>query len=186
MMFLILLLLTSLTKCNFDIRPVPWITEQAIIFLESLIGKKSDLRVLEFGCGASTCWLSRRTRNLVSVEHSPEWYEFIKSKIEKDDSCYKVNLIRKDQPYYDVCDDFPDEYFDLIIVDGRNRKGCIVKSIKKLKRGGVLMLDNSERDYYRAAINLMHDWNSVVTVQKRPDSCNFTYPNWSTSWWVKP
>jgi hypothetical protein len=37
----------------------------------------------------------------------------------------------------------PDGHFDLVVVDGQARKACIAHAIKKIRRGGYLLLDNS-------------------------------------------
>lgn len=40
---------------------------------------------------------------------------------------------------------FPNEYFDLILIDGRVRMNCLKNATPKLKVGGVLIFDNSDR-----------------------------------------
>lgn len=50
--------------------------------------------------------------------------------------------------YVKSIDEYPDGYFDLILVDGRARPSCILHSIPKLKSGGLLVVDNAERSYY--------------------------------------
>ena len=45
-------------------------------------------------------------------------------------------------------DQYPDEYFHIVVVDGRARPSCISHALKKVKKGGYLIVDNSERDYY--------------------------------------
>lgn len=168
------------------LRPIPWVTHDAVLFLQEYMRENPDAKVLEFGSGASTLWFASKTPNLVSVEHSLPWYNKIKRLLKNSTKYHPVNYILHKRPYYCVCDQFPDESFDLILVDGRNRKGCIKHSIRILKEGGVLMVDNAERHYYRAALKLLKDWQGVKTVQTRPDSCGFTYNNWQTRWYIKP
>lgn len=50
--------------------------------------------------------------------------------------------------YATAIDKFPNAYFDIVLVDGRSRPSCLLHSIKKVKKGGLLILDNAERDYY--------------------------------------
>ncbi|MBN8710079.1 MAG: hypothetical protein J0I10_11890, partial [Verrucomicrobia bacterium] len=38
--------------------------------------------------------------------------------------------------------------FDAVLVDGRARPSCIMHSLDKVKPGGLLVVDNAERDYY--------------------------------------
>lgn len=172
---------------SFSIRPVPWITEEAIQFLELFLERVPNARVLEFGCGASTLWLAQRTAHLVSIEHNGEWYAIIEEHLKNTALYNPVNLILYPQPYAQLCQQFPDEYFDLVLVDGRNRKACIMESIRTLKKGGVLMLDNAERSWYHPVIETyLKTWFFTKTTQTKPDSCGFWYPNWQTNWWTKP
>lgn len=50
--------------------------------------------------------------------------------------------------YVKVIDGFRDNYFDIVLIDGRSRPSCISHSLKKVKKGGLLILDNAERKYY--------------------------------------
>ncbi|MDJ0651882.1 MAG: class I SAM-dependent methyltransferase [Simkaniaceae bacterium] len=165
------------------IRPVPWITEGAISFLEVFLEKHPSAKILEFGSGASTIWFAKKHVRLYSVEHHMKWYEKINNLLKNYNS---VNYFLHSLPYYEFCDKFPDEFFDLILIDGRNRKGCIQFSLPKLKKGGVLMLDNAERSYYFSVFERMSGWLRFDALQEQPDSCGFHYPGWLTSWWVKP
>ena len=47
---------------------------------------------------------------------------------------------------------YPDKHFDLVLVDGRARVACLEEATKKIKQGGYLMLDNSERKEYQTAM----------------------------------
>ena len=169
-----------------DIRPVPWLTEGAISFLEDFLTKNPSAKVLEFGSGASTIWFAKKKVKLFSVEHNLKWYNKINNILQNDPSCAPIQYFFRPRPYYTICETFPDEFFDLILVDGRNRKGCIYFSLPKLKKGGVLMLDNAERPYYFSVYNYMAEWKKFNAFQKKPDQCNFYYSKWLTSWWIKP
>lgn len=171
---------------DIKLRPVPWVTHEAVLFLEKFMEEHPDARVLEFGSGASTVWFAKRTKNLTSVEHSPEWHSKMTNILATTVECSPVNLMLLERPYFTICDTFFDNHFDLILVDGRNRSGCMRDSMRILKPGGVLMLDNAERPYYQKAIRLLQGWKGVSTNQPGPDSCGFTYPNWQTNWYFKP
>jgi len=45
--------------------------------------------------------------------------------------------------YVKTIDAHPDETFDLILVDGRARADCSKRALCKIRKGGYLMLDNS-------------------------------------------
>ena len=80
------------------------------------------------------------------------------------------------QDYVNVLDEFPDEHFDFIAVDGRARKSCLLKSLSKLKKGGFLLLDNSERKRYQSAIDQVNGWPKIYTTTGLTD----------TTIWMKP
>jgi predicted O-methyltransferase YrrM len=50
--------------------------------------------------------------------------------------------------YVTSIDTYPDNYFDIVLVDGRSRASCLYHSKNKVKKGGLLILDNAERHYY--------------------------------------
>jgi len=50
--------------------------------------------------------------------------------------------------YVCAVDTFPEGSFDLIVVDGRSRPACIKHAVTKVKPGGHLILDNTERPDY--------------------------------------
>lgn len=166
-------------------RTEPWLTEEAIEFLDNYLEDTPDAIILEFGSGASTLWFAERTQNLHSIEDSLSYFNKIEESLRTGDY-YQVDYRFSPRPYYNVCNDFPDEFFDLILVDGRNRKGCIAHAIPKLKPGGILMLDNAERIYYHSVFPLMKNWEHISTTQTKPDKFGFVYPGWRTDWWVKP
>ena len=48
---------------------VPWWTWDAIVEVEDFLAARPSARAFEWGSGASTCWLARRSASVVSVEH---------------------------------------------------------------------------------------------------------------------
>jgi len=191
--YLLFLVLINIFLCKNDVlsaaqklRPVPWLTEESIIFLEEFFQKNCNPKILEFGSGASTYWFAKRTSNLVSVEHDKRWFKNVKLTLESDSEVFSVDYNLVPRSYHWFCDNFPDDYFDLILVDGRNRKACLINAVRILKPGGVLMLDNAERDYYHPVFSILKDWETTITVQTKPDSCGFCYKGWTTQWWIKP
>lgn len=120
-----LFFLKNTTYTDVSLRPIPWVTHKAYLFLDEFIKNNINSYVLEFGCGSSTLWFAQRTKNLVSVEHSVKWFNSINKVLKTSKKYFKVNLILHSQPYFVICNNFPENYFDLILVDGRNRKGCI-------------------------------------------------------------
>jgi hypothetical protein len=155
----------------------PWISFSAIKFLKEIIRK--DMRVFEYGSGGSTLFWISRVQELVSVEHDNIWYSNMKKQLDDyaiqnskyilaepaDDPGFSEkrfenpdDYISSDPGYKDKnfeqyvksIDSYPDNYFDVVVVDGRARPSCIKHGIPKLKKNGLLIIDNSERKYYFA------------------------------------
>ncbi|NEO52709.1 MAG: hypothetical protein F6K54_06225 [Okeania sp. SIO3B5] len=159
-----------------SIRDTPMLTPEATNFLENFLKQKPDANVLEFGSGGSTIWMSKLTKKLISIEHDTKWYKKVKDNLQQDATCNPVDLRLLSKPYHTVCDKFPQEFFDLIIVDGRDRMKCLEASIKVLKKGGILMVDDAQREKYKPAYDLLKDWLITKTMSKPRD----------TYWWQKP
>jgi precorrin-6B methylase 2 len=151
----------------------PWITYRAIRYLDKVITK--DSRIFEYGSGGSSLYFALRAKSIVSIEHNKDWYKKITQTLKE----YKVNncqiklvegLLTKDihnpylsltqsnfefEKYVNSIGDYSDGHFDLVIVDGRSRVQCVKKSYKKVRSGGMILLDNSERkDYLEAHVFL--------------------------------
>ncbi len=65
--------------------------------------------------------------------------------------------------YAQAIDEYPNNHFDLVLVDGRARPSCIKHAIPKIKEGGFLILDNAppDRPRYNIAVRLMKHWDYV-------------------------
>jgi len=159
----------------------PWMSFAAIRHLNKIV--RQDMSVFEYGSGGSTMFWLSRVQELVSVEHDLSWYRKMKKKLEEQ-SVSNIRYIlaepvsdsrfaekRFENPadyisgdpeyagknfeaYAKSIDGFPDQYFDIIIVDGRARPSCIQHGIPKLKKNGWLIIDNTERRYYMAPFPL--------------------------------
>jgi predicted O-methyltransferase YrrM len=169
-------------------RKIPWLTEAAIAFMESYL--KSNMQVLEFGAGGSTIWMSRRC-HVTTIEHDAAWIEELTPNV----PAYNWRHVVEPCPHYDLCEQWPDEVFDLVLVDGRDcqrgedydRVVCAERSVRLVRPGGILMLDNAERQgYERVGDGVCKDWNVTTSIQRQPDTEGFVYDDWTTAWWRKP
>lgn len=153
----------------------PWLVFSSIDFLDKWL--KADMKVFEYGSGGSTLYFAKRVKEVISVEHDKEWYAITKAAIEEgkltnieyslfepeyDDEFESKDILATENclskriefkkknfiKYVKSIDHFPRDYFDLVIVDGRARHSCIAYSISKIKKGGILLLDNAERNIY--------------------------------------
>jgi predicted O-methyltransferase YrrM len=145
----------------------PWFVPWSIDFLNERL--EPHFRAFEWGSGWSTIWLAARCDSVVSVENLTGWVDEAHKRIELY-GLKNVEMIHIDKDsggrwadYAAKILDYPDEHFHVISVDGRNRVKCIEYAIPKLaKGGGLLILDDSQRDHYLPGIALMKDWTQAV------------------------
>lgn len=64
-----------------------------------------------------------------------------------DDTAFQGYSFRN---YVSQVDASPNDYFDVVLIDGRARPACIRHSVPKIKVKGLLILDNADRAYYTA------------------------------------
>jgi hypothetical protein len=153
----------------------PWITFRSRAFLAKIINRRSC--IFEYGSGGSSLYFAKRVGQITSVEHDPLWFAKLKHVIEEKGIVNWQGYLVEPEPlpnhqlldpsdpyayasaddrfanlsfkhYVTTIDDFPTSSLDFISVDGRARPSCILHAMPRLKKGGYLMLDNSDRDYY--------------------------------------
>jgi len=135
----------------------PFFVPESVTYLEGLV--TSNWKVFEWGAGASTIWCNKKFVGATSIEHDPQWFERVSRRLEQEGSgVVDLRLIPLGDEYVQAIRDFPDSYFDLVLVDGRIRVRCMVEAIPKVKWGGVLVLDNSERARYASGIAALEGW----------------------------
>jgi precorrin-6B methylase 2 len=157
----------SLAMARLD---VPWWTYRAIEAVNLwLVAREQPARVFEYGSGASTIWLARRSAEVFSVEHHKEFADSMRSALaaHANVSLQVVEPVRSAAPavasakeghagldfaaYVAAIDAVPGQ-FDLVVVDGRAREACLAAAVPRLAAGGVVVFDNSGRRRYRPAI----------------------------------
>lgn len=185
---------------------VPWITFEARDFLKRIL--KPEWSVFEYGSGGSTIFLSKRARQVVSVEHDAGWFSRVAEALRQhritncqlllvppevsetdgeEDPANPANY-RSGWREYEGCrffryaasiDSMPDHSLDLVIVDGRARPSCIHHAYPKVKVGGWLLLDDSERQHYQRVKEILAGWEPQVFFGPAPYSQYF----WETTIW---
>lgn len=125
---------------------VPMISYRARRVIESLLNQ--DARMVEFGSGNSTPWFAVRVGFVLSIEDLPEWFEHVQHILEEGKIDNVRHELRTEEAYADLSD-IEDGSLDFTLVDGTNREGCIRAVVPKLKTGGWLYLDNSDKDMSR-------------------------------------
>lgn len=174
---------SSVQKDYFLLCRQPWITFDAVDFLDTI--NLQNKRIFEYGSGGSTLYWLDKGASVVSIEHDSVWFNKTKSLISpshrldyrlvlpepepeevysKKDPANPDDYISSDEQKFSyksyVCqiDEFDNGFFDVVLIDGRARPSCIKHSVAKVKSGGVLILDNSDREYYTERTDyLLHD-----------------------------
>ncbi|WP_238550124.1 class I SAM-dependent methyltransferase [Desulfocurvibacter africanus] len=159
----------------------PWFAQDSVKWLQDFL--KPYMYGFEWGSGHSTIFFAQRSAKLVSVEHKRKWFQKVSSKLAERDLCNVTYLFRpsgtesrssqlrptmleelnfKPKPeftaYCDTILDYPSESFDFVSVDGRARIECAINALGRLKPGGVLILDNSERSKYKPLFVVLAAW----------------------------
>jgi predicted O-methyltransferase YrrM len=175
------------------VRTTPWLTEYSIEYIMNFIkNQKKRINILEFGCGGSTIFFSNIDTNLISIEHDEEWFTEINKHVNKDNCLIilkKSKVIEGtdylENSYFNVVNELEIKSFDFILIDGRDRVECFKKSEPLLVDGGIIVLDNSERDEYKEIFELYKNKEQYSFVQKLPDKYGFIYENWTTTIFLK-
>jgi hypothetical protein len=202
---------------------IPWVTYEAAIWLYQHIDELKS--VFEWGSGASTFFWLKHAKSIVSVEHQAEFFGQITEALDNVESGHLDYTLRRPHPekglsedgndpssFYSVAvkkhfkrygmeiDQFDDESFDIVFVDGRARASCLIRALPKVKSGRYLMLDNSNQEKYAKAQAVIPDsWERLVLkgwgrkdpsrpCWKKGDVMNSTggCGMWATTVWRKP
>lgn len=132
---------------------LPWwnvaATRDVARFLEATPGA----RVFEYGAGASTAWLARRSKEVVSVEHHAEFARIFRDFLKGLPNATLLERTLADDPsaYVGAIAEIGGQ-FDLIVIDGRQRIACLEAAVPYLKPHGIVLFDDSGRHRYRKGI----------------------------------
>lgn len=135
--------------------PWPWYTYPAIEFLRQY--DFSNCEIFEFGSGNSSRFWSKHALTITSVEIDPNWY----AKGVQDLSSNQKLYLREKMEGYLSAIHFGENFYDVIVIDGLFRYNCVFEALKRLKSGGIIVLDNS--DWFPNSAKLLRD-NGFVQV----------------------
>lgn len=155
----------------------PWIVPAAIGYLRWRI--RSDWSVLELGAGRSTPWFARRSRHVLSLEDNEFWAEKTRARLRE---LGKGNVELRQlsvEEFVTEVDSLPDAAFDLVVVDFLEsltvtRIDVLRPSMGKVRPGGLLLLDDSDRPGYAEAFELLGGWRFRKFVGVKdgwPEAC---------------
>lgn len=184
----------------------PWLNESAVRLLESWL-RPTDSGI-EWGSGRSTLWLAERVEKLLSIENDQSWYEQVTMKLSKAGLSHKVDYRyvpctdeyseQDGHDFVTVGEQWQDSMADFVLVDGFMRMCCTRIAMRKLRPGGLLVLDNANvflpnpslgtfstvhlprREPLTAQWAALHrelaSWRAVLTTDRI----------WDTRFWIKP
>jgi predicted O-methyltransferase YrrM len=139
----------------------PWIVPAAIGWLRRRM--RGDWAVLELGSGRSTVWFARRAGSVISFEDNEFWHARTRERVGE---LGLGNVDLRLGPVEDLpgaVAGLPDDAFDLVVVDFLeaptvNRVDVLKPAMKKVRAGGLLLLDDSDRPGYAQAYELLEGW----------------------------
>jgi predicted O-methyltransferase YrrM len=159
------------------------------------------LDVCEWGSGGSTVYFPEYLRHRgvdfswVAVEHHPFWAGTVRDRLTDAGLTDEVRVALRDPQertlrLEDELDIPLDDYisypatlgrkFDLILVDGRRRRRCLLEAQRLLAPHGVVVLHDAERPYYHCAFtayrrgqfvggtSFWEGWNTDPLFPNRP------------------
>lgn len=119
---------------------LPWMNYNLIHFLKKRLN--ANIRLFEYGSGSSTVFYSNLVKEIYSLEHNKDFFDFIKQYplinliLEEDKTKYPQKIL-----------DFED-LFDVIVIDGILRCECLDYALRKLSPTGVIIFDDTDRKAY--------------------------------------
>lgn len=134
-----------------ELKYIPWYTYPAIEFIENKIAK--NFRVFEYGSGNSTLWWSTQVAEVVSIESDEKWFTYLQQEVP---SNVKLIFIEEEKEYPATITQYPDHYFDIIVIDGISRNECCQYSIPKIRKNGFIIFDNTDNYNYDYGVNLLN------------------------------
>lgn len=138
----------------------PWLVPASIGWLRRRV--RSEWSILELGAGRSTAWFARRAARVISLEDDEFWHS--STRLRLDQAGLNADLrLRPVEDFPREIASLPDDAFDLVVVDFLEaptvtRIDCLDPAMHKVRPGGYLLLDDSDRPGYAKAFELLAGW----------------------------
>ncbi len=178
----------------------PWLTAAAVNILAGWL--RNDDIVFEWGSGRSTSWFAAYAGRLISVEHDSTWYRSVSGHLGDDGYTFVERHLKEttestrdeSSEAYVAVIDLLDDGHDLVLVDGLHRDECALRSVRKLRPGGLLVVDNADWFISTASntpkankLMLRTDgWERFEMMVKGWRRIDTTNGVWDTVIWIKP
>jgi predicted O-methyltransferase YrrM len=139
----------------------PWIVPASIGWLRRRI--RSDWLILELGSGRSTVWFARRAGRVISFEDNEFWADQTRQRLDQEGLSNAEVRLRQIDDFPVEVGSLPDASFDLVVVDFLEaptvtRMDALKPAMRKVRPGGLLLLDDSDRSGYAEAFALLDGW----------------------------
>lgn len=132
---------------------IPWYTYPCIEYSNCIDFSKCS--VIEFGAGYSSLWWAKRAERVVAVEDIEVWANEI-SYISPPN--LDVRYVKKSSDYLTNAG----EKYDVIVVDGGNRREILNSIDRIIKSNSIVIVDNS--DWYPEACSELKKRNDMIEV----------------------
>lgn len=154
----------------------------------------SSATVLEYGGGGSTAWLEDLGASVLVIEHNSDWADRLKESLASDRVEVRFIPPQVNGSVVSAAEDgFFDDYvaeveavsdgtLDLVIVDGRARVACGLAAASKVRVGGMLLLDDSDRVRYASLHEELATWPRQDFVGVKGGQLGLA----QTSVWTRP
>lgn len=177
---------------NWDVGE-PWWNTRGIRFLATHMPLGG--RAFEWGSGGSTVWLSGHGLRVTAIESEQPWADRVRARCPAADVRWvpgnDAGTLRSEpqlrdggkhffDEYVAAIDSFPDETFDLVVVDGICRAECARRAVTKVKPRGLVVVDDSQWDFLAPCLEPFKGWETKrIAAYKRP----FPDNNDRVFWW---
>jgi predicted O-methyltransferase YrrM len=138
----------------------PWLVPSATGELARLVTSASH--VLELGAGRSTAWFAARAAFVRSFEHDRDWRDLVKGELRTQRLGNAEVDVLEPSEFLDAIARLPDESVDLVLVDCApvaDRVACAAVAARKVRPGGYLVFDDSDRREYRQVDDVLDGWS---------------------------
>ena len=135
--------------CRRDGSPIPWMNYNVISFLEGRL--KPALNMFEYGSGNSTLFYAKLVGSVTSLEADKDWYEYGKSNLPDNVTLLYSGDVSAKEYANTIAEQ--NTLYDVVIIDAKERVECFYAATKCLTQSGVIVLDDSHRDYYQDAFD---------------------------------
>lgn len=160
---------------------VPWLTYAAARALDQFL--TPGMTACEYGSGGSTLYLLERAGALTTIDYDADWVRRVEAAIDPTRrAAWTLRLVAPEpdeasagadpcdpsacvsaarslsgvafRAYAEAIGAHDDATLDLVLVAGRARPSCLRLALAKVRPGGLVVLDHSERPWYGPALAL--------------------------------